>query len=483
MMRRSTLNLDPDEIGQAGQLLTDLLQDYERLVPGHGVLPRVDRTALTALLNDPFPEQGTSIDQLFGYINDKIIPNSTTIASPRFLAYVLGPPNGIAPFMEAIAATLNQNCNFSQLSPSASVIERKVISWLGGLFGYPEDSGGIITSGGSMASLIAISTALHDKAGFDFRRQGLQALKRPLVLYTSSESHKAIEKDATILGVGVDNVRKIPVDAQYRMRPDLLKSAIEEDKRAGRQPFCVVASAGTVNTGAVDPINDIADICDQEGLWLHIDGAYGALFVLSESKRDMLSTCGRADSIALDPHKALFAPLEAGCLIVRRRETLRQAFTIYSSYLNADEDPLMVNYMDYGPQLSRGFKAFKVWASLQLFGTQAFVDAIERTLALAAYWGELVKAEPSMELMASVNLTAVCFRFKDLDEEGHKQLLAKLIDEGVALLGPVSLNGVTGIRACITNYRTEKSDIDLVLDWLKTQSRFFVTNIKTNGST
>lgn len=442
-------------------------------------MPSVDRDTLTDLFNNPFPKQGMSIEQLFSDINDRVIPNSTTTASPRFLAYVMGPPNGIAPFIDTIAATLNQNCNFSQLSPAASVIERKVVAWLAGLFGYPADSGGIITSGGSMASLIAVSAALHDKAGFDFGQQGLQVSKQPFVIYTSSESHKAIEKDAAILGIGIDNVRRIPVDAQYQMRTDLLKAAIEEDKKAGRQPFCVVATAGTVNTGAIDPIDTIADICKSEDLWLHVDGAYGALFVLSPSRRDILQVCGRADSVALDPHKALFAPLEAGCLIVRRRETLRQAFTIYSPYLNSDEDPLMVNYMDYGPQLSRGFKAFKVWAALQLFGTQAFIDAIEDTLELAVYWSQIVETDPLMELMAPVNLTAICFRFKDLDDARHKQLLAKLIDDGIALLGPVSLNGVAGIRACITNYRTKKSDIDLILNWLKRESQVLANTTGT----
>jgi aromatic-L-amino-acid/L-tryptophan decarboxylase len=473
-MNNARLNLNPEEIEHAGKLLTTLLQNYERVVPTQKVMPTVDRGILSDLLKKPFPQRGIGIDQLFSDINDKIIPNSTTISSPRFLAYVLSPSNGIAPFIEAITAMLNQNCNFSQLSPVASVIERKVISWLGGLFNYPEEeAGGIITSGGSMASLIALSAALHDKAGFDFRKHGLQALKPPLILYTSAESHKAIEKDAILLGLGANNVRTIPVDDQYRMRVDLLKSAIRKDKQAGRQPFCVVATAGTVNTAAIDPIDDIADICKKENLWLHIDGAYGALFVLSKSKRDALLPCGRADSIALDPHKVLSAPLEAGCVIVRKRETLRRSFTIYSPYLNSEEDPLMVNYMDYGPQLSRGFKAFKVWAALQLFGTRAFVEAIEHTLTLAKYWGEKIKAEPSMELLAPVNLTAVCFRFKNLDVNGHKRLLAKLVDDGIALLGPVSLNGKPGIRACITNYRTEKNDIDQIFEWLKMYPKDF----------
>src|ERR1022692_3594750 len=228
-------------------------------------------------------------------------------------------------------AALNQNCNFCQLSPVASVIERKVISWLGSLFGYPETAGGILTSGGSMVNLMALSVAMHDKAPIDLHKVGLSSLASPLVVYTSAEAHRSVDKGAAILGLGSDHVRRIPVDSDFRLRVDLLERAIAEDRRAGATPFCVVAAAGTVNSGAIDSIDDIADVCARESLWLHVDGAYGALFILSNRMKDRLSSCGRADSIALDPHKLLFAPLEAGCLIVRNREKLRDTFHFTSS--------------------------------------------------------------------------------------------------------------------------------------------------------
>ncbi len=274
----------------------------------------------------PFPEDGIGDEPLFRMIAEKIAPNSTTIAHPRFLAYVLPPPNGIAPFAESIAAALNQNCNFWQLSPAASVIERKVVGWLAGLFNYPETSGGILTSGGSMASLAALAAAIHEKYPGDFRRGGLQAGRAPMILYTSEEAHRAIEKNAVILGLGLDHLRKIPVDSAFRLRVDLLDAAVRRDREAGLQPFCVVASAGTINTGAIDPIEPLARLCAREGLWLHIDGAYGALFVLSGQCREELLPCGLADSIALDPHKMLFAPLEAGCLLVKDRQSFGAPF-------------------------------------------------------------------------------------------------------------------------------------------------------------
>jgi aromatic-L-amino-acid/L-tryptophan decarboxylase len=461
-----SLNLNDSDIEHAGELLVQFLRDYERAIPAPRIVPELDRKVLTDLLTQPFPRWGIGIDALFREIGEKIAPNSTAIAHPRFLAYVLGPSNGIAPFAEAIAAALNQNCNFWQLSPAASVIERKLMSWIGSLFGYPESAGGLVTSGGSMATLVALSAALHDKCGADFRRTGLQGLPKPLVVYTSAEAHRCVEKDAAILGIGLDHVRKVPVDADFRVRVDLLERAVVEDRKAGKQPFCVVAAGGTINTGAVDPIDAIADFCERENLWLHVDGAYGALFVISERKRDLLRPCGRADSIALDPHKLLFAPLEAGCVLVRKPEKLRRAFGFDSSYLTADTDPLLTNFMDYGPQLSRSFKAFKVWCALQTFGVDAFVQAVDHQLDMAAYFGERIAAQPDFELMAPVALSAVCFRLKHGDDSANHRVLTALTEEGTALLGPVTLDGRSGLRACVTNYRTTREDLDLVVERL-----------------
>jgi aromatic-L-amino-acid decarboxylase len=296
-------------------------------------------------------------------------------------------------------------------------------------------------------------------------------MARPLVLYTSAQAHRCVDKDAAILGIGLDNVRRIPVDAEFRMRVDLLEAALAQDRQSGRQPFCVVAAAGTINTGAIDPIDAIAGLCEREDLWLHVDGAYGALFVLSDRKRDLLRACGRADSIALDPHKLLFAPLEAGCVLVRDRQTLRRAFAFDSAYLTADADPLLTNFMDYGPQLSRGFKAFKVWCALQTFGVDAFVRTVDHQLDMAAYLGERIAALPMFELMAPVSLSAVCFRLRDRDDAANRRLLTALSEEGSALLGPVTLDGRVGLRACVTNYRTTREDLDLVVERLAALAR------------
>jgi aromatic-L-amino-acid/L-tryptophan decarboxylase len=461
------LALDDRERAVAGRLLADFLDGYELAIPAPRIVPDVDREALSALLEAPFPEEGVGVERLFAEIENTVVPNSTAIAHPRFLAYVQGPPNGIAPYVEAIAAALNQNCNFWQLSPAASVIERSVVGWLSGLFELPDEAGGLITDGGSMANLVGLAAALADRRP-DVRTAGLQSGGPPLVLYTSEQAHSCIDKAVALLGLGLNRLRHLPADDGFRLDVDALRAAIDEDRAAGREPFCVIATAGTVMTGAVDPLDAIADVCAEEGLWLHVDGAFGALFVLSERLRGELGACARADSLALDPHKLLFAPLEAGCALVRDRAALRRAFAVRSSYLTVAEDPLMLDYMDYGPQLSRAFKAFKVWCALRAFGTGPFRAAIDGMLDLAQALGERIDADPALELMTPVTTTAVCLRIPGAD---HRAALDLLADEGTALLGPAQLGGRAGIRACITNYRTTPADVELVADRLSELAR------------
>ncbi|MGW4394508.1 pyridoxal phosphate-dependent decarboxylase family protein [Amycolatopsis nivea] len=459
------LVLSPAERARAADALARFVDSYEESLPTRPILPDVDRDTLAKLLAEPFPAEGIGVEGFFADLRDRIAPHSTTIAHPRFLAYVQGPPNGIAPYADAITAVLNQNCNFWQLSPAASVVERSVVQWLAGLFHLGPSAGGILTNGGSGATKDAITTALADRRP-DFRERGLQSGAPPLVLYTSEEAHRCVDKAAATLGIGLDYVRHVPTDDDFRLRVDLLADAIAADRAAGLEPFCVVATAGTVTSGSIDPIGPIADLCAREDLWLHVDGAYGALFVLADSARETFAPLSRADSIALDPHKMLFTPLEAGALVVKDAAKLRAAFAFSSSYLTVAEDDLMLDFMDYGPQLSRSFKALKVWAALRTFGVDAFREAAERCLQLAARLGDRVAAEPGLDLLNPVALTAVCVRIGGRRDEEYPELLAQLADEGTALLGPARLRGQTAIRACVANYRTTEADIDLIADRL-----------------
>jgi glutamate/tyrosine decarboxylase-like PLP-dependent enzyme len=317
-----------------------------------------------------------------------------------------------------------------------------------------------------MANLVALTAARDHHLGLDARRCGLQDGEGALVVYASEETHSSIDKAVSILGLGSDNLRRLPVDDAFRLRPAVLAEAVATDRAAGRRPFCVVANAGTVTTGAFDPLEELGGFCRQEGLWLHVDGAYGALAALSDRFRAPLSAIGLADSVSLDPHKFLFCAFEAGCVLVRRRAALARAFSAAPSYLTLSEDPDFIDFASYGPQLSRGFRALKVWWSLKYFGAAAYARIIDRMADLAAYMGERLRARPDFELLAPVVFNCVCFRVADLDAAGNRRALQALVDSGTAFLGPALVKGEVGLRACFMNLRTTEADVDMILDWL-----------------
>lgn len=458
------LLFDPDTHRKAGHLLGELLAGYEGDLsnpPGFG---QIDREAMRAIMTEPLPEEGRSLEELFQEFREVVMPNSTHVAHRRFLPYVLPSPNGISAFADALASTLNQNCNLWTLSPAANAIEQRVISWFQDLFSFPEGSGGIITSGGSMANLTALAIARDTYLGTSARMDGLQWRVSPLRLYVSDQVHNCVDKAAVILGIGLNHVRHVPCDSQFRMRMDLLKEAVMQDRRDGFSPFCVVGSAGTVTTGAFDPLDELADFCDEEGLWLHIDGAYGALTVLSERRRPHLQPAGRAHSLSLNPHKFLFAPLEAGCVLVRRAEDMRTTYSFVPTYLSMFSDPDFLNYAEYGPQLSRSFKALKVWWSLRAFGRKAYAKAIDDLCDLAEYMEARTEAEPELELLAPVTLNAVCVRYRNLSDGQNERVLARLLSEGVAFLGRAEVKGKFCLRACFMNLRTTRDDVDRILE-------------------
>lgn len=460
----SELLFDPETHRKAGRLLGELLAKYEVDLSNRPVFPKVNREAMRAILNEPLPEEGRSIEELFQEFSDVVVPNSTQVAHPRFLPYVLPSPNGISAFADALASVLNQNCNLWTLSPAANAIEQRVVSWFLELFAFPRGSAGIITSGGSMANLTALAAARDKYLGGNARALGLQGIKSPLVLYVAEEVHHSTDKAAAILGLGLNQLRHIACDENFRIRMDLLKEAVSQDRTNGFTPFCVVGSAGTVTTGAIDPLDELADFCGEENLWLHIDGAYGALAILSERLRDQLLPAGRADSLSLDPHKFLFNPLEAGCILFRDAEDMRSSYSFVPSYLSMVSDPEFLNYAEYGPQLSRSFKALKVWWSLRAYGRRAYAQAIDRLFDLALYMGERIQAEPDLELMAPVVFNAVCVRCRNLDDSQNERVLTRLVSGGKAFLGRAQVKGQFCLRACFMNLRTMHEDVDLIID-------------------
>lgn len=462
-MNRELL-LREDEIREAARLLGELLADYQTSLPDRPVFPDLDRDFIRRILDEPLPEEGRALSELFREFAEEVVPNSTHVAHPRYLAYVLASPHGIAPFADALASTLNQGCALWELSPVANAVEQKVLAWFRGLFDMPADGAGYLTSGGSMANMTGLAVARDWRLGTAARGEGLQGARPRLLVYASEEVHTSVDKAVAFLGLGVESVRRIPVDEQLRMRVDRLAEAIARDRREGLDPFCVVATAGTVTTGAIDPIGPIADLCAREGLWLHVDGAYGAFAVLSEGLASSLREAGRADSLALDPHKLLFNSLEAGCVLFRDPEAARHSFGFASSYLAKPEDPDLIDFKDYGPELSRSFKALKVWWALRAFGRRAYAEAIEGLLDLAQHMAARIEAAPELELAMPVTLTAVCFRARGLDDEAQARLLRDLVESGVALLGPARVKGRFCLRACMTNLRTSEADVDRVVD-------------------
>lgn len=451
----------------AARLVQDFAARYRGSLGDRPVYPDLDRAALRALIDAPMPQDGAPLADLMAEFESVIVSNATHTSHPRFLPYVQPSPNALSPYADFLAATINQNCNLWQLSPSANAVEGAVTGWFASLFGFPDTAGGIVTSGGSMANLVGLTAARDHALGNTARTHGLQSGGGPLVLYTSNEVHSSIDKAVSVLGLGTANLRHIACDDDFRMRTDLLRDAIAADRAAGCRPFCVVASAGTVTTGAVDPIEDISAICLAEGLWLHIDGAYGALTALSDRFRPRMQAIALADSVSLDPHKFLFCAFEAGFVLVRDRATLRHAFHAQPSYLTMSEDPDFVDYANYGPQLSRAFKALKIWWSLKHFGARTYGAVIDHMADLATYMSEEIERRDAFELLAPTVFNCVCFRLAGLDATANLDALKRLLESGVAFLGPSSVHGETGLRACFMNLRTTREDVTRILDELE----------------
>jgi len=447
-------------------LLDRFAARYFATVADRPVYPALDRAALRELKQQALPRTGQPLEALFDELEQVVVPNSTQTAHPRFLPYVQPSPNALSPYADHVAAILNQNCNLWHLSPAANAVEQTVLGWFAELFAMPATASGILTSGGSMANMVAVAAARDHALGDGARTAGLQGGRAPLVLYTSEEAHSSIVKAVSMLGLGRQYLRPIATDEQFRIRLDLLAEAVSHDRAAGLDPFCVVGHAGTVTTGAIDPLEDLSHFCREQGLWLHVDGAFGALAALSPRFRTALSAAGLADSLSLDPHKFLFCNLEAGCVLVRDRRRLLDAFSAQSSYLTMSEDPDFLDFASQGPQLSRAFKALKVWWSLKHFGADAYAGVIEHMHELAEYMGRQIGAREGFELLAPVVFNCVCFRLTGLDSDGNRRVLKELVEGGTAFLGPALVKGRTGLRACFMNLRTTEADVDLILDRL-----------------
>jgi glutamate/tyrosine decarboxylase-like PLP-dependent enzyme len=372
---------------------------------------------------------------------------------------------------DLLAAAVNQNCGTWSLAPMAAEIEKQTVRWIAEFIGYPASCGGLLVSGGNMANFVCFLAARRAKAGWDVRKSGLGGSAPRLTVYASSETHTWIQKAADIFGLGTDAIRWIPVDEHQRMNAGEQRRQIAEDQARGDVPFFVAGTAGTVSTGAVDPLREIAAICREHDLWFHVDGAYGALAAAIPDAPEDLLALSEADSVAVDPHKWLYAPLEAGCALVRRPDDLRNAFSYRPPYYHFDEE--VVHFVDYGPQNSRGFRALKVWLALQQIGRAGYVETIAEDMRLSRKLHQLVQNDPRFEALTQ-SLSIATFRYVPEElrakvgqpavEESintvNRDLLTRIEKSGEAFLSNAVIDGKFALRACIVNFRTSDADVE-----------------------
>jgi glutamate/tyrosine decarboxylase-like PLP-dependent enzyme len=359
------------------------------------------------------------------------------------------------------------------LNQAPALVEHQVIAWLAQLMGFPKGSSGLLMSGGTMANLIGLAVARHARAGFDVREEGLQGQHPRLTLYGSVETHGWARKAAEVLGLGRRSFRTVPVDGDYRIRLDALRDAIRADRDAGYRPFCVIGTAGTVNTGATDDLAALAAICREEDLWFHVDGAFGALVRLSDSLRPIVTGLEEADSLGFDLHKWIYQPFEIACVLVRDAQMHEAAFAFSPDYLKATTRGVIAGglpFADRGIELTRDFKALKAWMALKAHGVRTFARLIEQNVAQAQYLASRVTANPKLELLAPVPLNVVCFRYRaeGLDTAAlnavNEEILLRLQETGVAVPSSTMLDGRYAIRCAIVNHRSRRDDFDALVE-------------------
>ncbi|MFX0117268.1 MAG: pyridoxal phosphate-dependent decarboxylase family protein, partial [Candidatus Hodarchaeota archaeon] len=402
---------------------------------------------------------------------EKILSYPLGNTHPRFWGWVCGTGTPFGMFAEMLAAAMNANLGGGD--HIANYVEAQVIDWFKEIMGFPRTASGVLTSGCSMANLIGFAVARNTKAKFNIREKGLQATSEKMLVYGSEEMHSSIQKAIELLGLGSNALQQIEVNDEYQVNIELLKSQIKRDKENGYQPLCIIGNAGTVNTGAFDDFNALAAISKQENVWLHVDGAFGAWAKLSPKLSSLVAGIERADSLAFDLHKWMYMPYEVGCILVQQEKSHKQAFSLPADYTDHSIGGIASGelwFSDYGVQLSRGFRALKVWMDIRLHGIQKYGRVIQQDVDHAQYLAEAILSTPDLELLAPFPLNIVCFRFKpkNLDEQSvnglNRKLLVKLHENGVAAPSSTMIGKKFALRVAIANYRSKREDFDIFVD-------------------
>jgi glutamate/tyrosine decarboxylase-like PLP-dependent enzyme len=478
--------LDPEhwqEIRDLGHKMVDDMMDYLRDVRQRPVWQRPPGSAKEAL-QQPVPLLPSSQEQVYTEFVENVLPYNTNNIHPRFWSWVQGGGTAFGMLADMLASGMNSNVSIGDHMPM--YVDQQVIEWSKQLIGFPETSTGLLTSGASIANITALIVARNN---FDesIKAKGLRAVNGQLVMYGSVETHHCVFKAAETIGIGSENFRKVPVDKSYRIRIDELERLIEEDRKAGNIPFCVVGNAGTVNTGAIDPLEQLVGIAKREKLWLHVDGAFGAIPKILPEWQEQLQGIESADSLSFDFHKWMYVNYEVACVLIRNGKAHREAFATKVNYLVSHEKGLSGGpdaFANYGMELSRGFKALKVWMLIKEHGIEKYQRLIRQNLEQAQYLAKLVTINKQLELVAPVTLNIVCFRFNpgglNTDELNHlnKHILMELQEQGIAAPSYTLLHGQYALRVANTNHRSKRKDFDILI---KEVERIGNELLKING--
>ncbi|OQP47533.1 amino acid decarboxylase [Niastella yeongjuensis] len=464
--------LDPQDwstLNELGHRMLDDLFYYLETTRQRPVYTKPPANVL-ASMNQPLPETPEGTTAVYEDFFANVLPYNINNIHPRFWAWVQGGGSPFGMLADMLASGMNANVSLGDSMPM--YVEKQVLNWSKEMMGFPSTASGLLLSGASLANITALIVARHH-ANHEIKTKGLQAVQGPLTIYGSSETHNCVVKGVEVIGIGSDNFRKVPVDADYRIDVEALRRMIVEDRAAGCQPFCIVGNAGTVNTGAIDPLDELAALAKEFNLWLHVDGAFGAIPKLLPEFAGALNGLELADSLSFDFHKWMYVNYEAACVLIRDPQLHREAFTSAVNYLTLHERGLSAGpeaFNNLGMELSRGFKALKIWMLLKQNGLETYRTLIRQNLQQAQYLAELIQQHPELELLAPVPLNIVCFRYNagncsaEKLNKGNKELLMRLHEQGIAAPSYTVLNDKYAIRAAITNHRSKFSDFELLVN-------------------
>ncbi|MFD1645986.1 pyridoxal phosphate-dependent decarboxylase family protein [Haloarchaeobius litoreus] len=486
----SVSEFDHDTFRELGYRTVDIIADYYESIDDRSVYVQADPEDIVTAFDEPLPEEGEDPELILDAVEEFVIPYATHNPSPRYFGFVMGSGTPLAPLADAIAATVNMNTGGWHPAPSGTEVERRCIQWLAEAIGYSSETGGLLTSGGTMANFTALLAALRKHTDFETTDLGLQETDRPrYTLYVADhEGHSSVVRVADMLNLGRDAVRRVPSHDDFTMDVAALEQMLEADQANGDEPFCIIGQAGSINVSAIDPLDALADICAERDLWFHVDGACGAVGAMVPEFEPRYAGMERADSVTVDPHKWLFIPYECGAVLVREQEILARTFAMDASYLRGSvaETPEEFDYYEFGPQMSRGFRALKLWMTLKHYGQEGYQALLRKSVNCAEHLDTLVRAHDHFAAVQEPNLFIYSFRYVPADlqevlvdppavplvrvnqylDELNQRIADEVVQSGLAFLTTTSIQDRRALRMSICSHRTTIDDIETVFDSL-----------------